>query len=157
MSAPVAMFLMDGNSTMKMSTCLLIIRNVSIFSGWCRPTVNTKFDTTDSITGQKLAEWLDDYSKTIDKVTFVVLDNASIHRKGEVAGMRDEWKKRGLRIFYLPTYSPHLNIAETVWRFLKGMWLKPHHYCSKSKLHEATREILDGIGKDYVINFSQAA
>lgn len=115
------------------------------------------FDSTDSITGQKLAEWLDDYSKTIDKVTFVVLDNASIHRKGEVAKRRDEWKERGLYIFYLPTYSPHLNIAETVWRFLKGMWLKPHHYCSKSKLHEATREILDAIGKEYVINFSHAA
>jgi transposase len=115
------------------------------------------FDTTDSITGQKLAEWLDDYSKTIDKVTFVILDNASIHRKGEVAKRRDVWKERGLYIFYLPTYSPHLNIAETVWRFLKGMWLKQHHYCSKSKLHEATREILDGIGKEYVINFSHAA
>lgn len=115
------------------------------------------FDTTDSITGVRLAEWLDDFSKRIDRPTFVVLDNASIHRKGEVARKIPEWKERGLYIFYLPPYSPHLNIAETVWRFLKGMWLKPHHYCSRSTLHEATREILDGIGSEYVINFSHAA
>lgn len=115
------------------------------------------FDTTDPITGGMLAEWLDDFSKRIDKVTFVVLDNASIHRKGEVAKRIHKWKQRGLYIFYLPTYSPHLNIAETVWRFLKGMWLKPHHYCSRSILHEATREILDGIGSEYVINFSHTA
>lgn len=115
------------------------------------------FDTTDSITGERLAQWLDDFSKRIDIHTFVVLDNASIHRKGEVAKKIPEWRERGLYIFYLPTYSPHLNIAETVWRFLKGMWLKPHHYCSRSTLHEATREILGGIGSVYFINFSHAA
>ncbi|MBD5355916.1 MAG: transposase [Bacteroides sp.] len=115
------------------------------------------FDTTDSITGDRLAEWLDGFSGRIDLPTFVVLDNASIHRKGEVARKIPEWRERGLYIFYLPPYSPHLNIAETVWRFLKGMWLKPHHYCSRSTLHDATKVILDGIGSEYVINFSHAA
>ena len=115
------------------------------------------FDTTGSITGDRIAEWLDNFSKRIDRPTFVVLDNASIHRKGEVARKIPEWKERGLYIFYLPPYSPHLNITETVWRFLKAMWLKPHHYCSRSTLHEATREILDGIGNKYIINFSHAA
>ncbi|MDQ3633153.1 MAG: transposase [Acidobacteriota bacterium] len=33
------------------------------------------------------------------------------------------WQTRGLYIFYLPTYSSHLNIAETVWRKLKYEWL----------------------------------
>lgn len=114
-------------------------------------------DTTDSITGERLAQWLDDFSERIDRHTFVVLDNASIHRKGEVAKKIPEWRERGLYIFYLPAYSPHLNIAETVWRFLKGMWLKPRHYCSRSTLHETSREILDGIGCEYFINFSHAA
>lgn len=40
-----------------------------------------RLDTIDSITGGILAEWLDDFSKRIDKVTFVVLDNASITAK----------------------------------------------------------------------------
>ncbi len=78
-------------------------------------------------------------------------------KKLKLTTSQREVLERGLYIFYLPTPSPHLNIAETVWRFLKGMWLKPHHYSSKSKLHEATREILDGIGKEYTINFSHTA
>lgn len=115
------------------------------------------FDTTESITGELLADYLDDFSKKIVKPTFIVLDNASIHRKGVVAKMRDIWKERGLYLFFLPPYCPHLNIAETVWRILKGKWLQPHHYCSRTVLHETTREILAGIGTEYVINFAHAA
>ena len=29
------------------------------------------------------------------------------------------WQKRGLFIFFLPPYSPHLNLAETWWRKIK--------------------------------------
>ncbi len=115
------------------------------------------FDTTDSITGDKVVAYLDGFSKEIAKPTFVVLDNASLHRKGAVASKIEEWKQRGLYIFFLPPYCPHLNIAETVWRFLKKMWLKPSDYCKRDVLHETTREILAEIGVKYLIKFSQAA
>ncbi|MDE6337273.1 MAG: hypothetical protein K2J63_12845 [Muribaculaceae bacterium] len=29
---------------------------------------------------------------------------------------------------FIPQYSPHLNIAETVWRILKGKRISPHGY-----------------------------
>jgi transposase len=32
---------------------------------------------------------------------------------------RGFWQERGLLLFYLPPYSPHLNIAEVLWRKLK--------------------------------------
>lgn len=115
------------------------------------------FDSTDSIKGKVLAEYLDEFSKNIKRPTFIVLDNASIHRKGEVAKKIGEWKERGLYIFFLPPYCPHLNIAETVWRMLKTQWLHPEHYRNKQILHETTREILSKIGTDYVIRFSHAA
>lgn len=115
------------------------------------------FDSTESINGEKLAGYLDDFSRKIVRPTFIALDNASIHRKGEVAKKIDEWKERGLYIFFLPPYCPHLNIAETVWRMLKTQWLYPEHYRSKQILHETTREILSKIGTDYFIRFSHAA
>lgn len=115
------------------------------------------FDTVDSITGGMLANYLDEFSKKIVKPTVIILDNASIHRKGQVAKMREIWKERGLYLFFLPPYSPHLNIAETLWRVLKGKWLQPYHYCSKDILHQTVREILAGIGTEYEIKFSQAA
>ncbi|MBD5262384.1 MAG: hypothetical protein HDS38_09680 [Bacteroides sp.] len=52
-----------------------------------------EFDSTDSVTGDRLAEWMDGFSERIDRPTFVVLDNASIHRKGEVARKIPEWRE----------------------------------------------------------------
>lgn len=113
------------------------------------------FDTEDSITGEVLADFLDEFSLGITKPTVVVLDNASIHRKGAVAKKTGIWMERGLFLFFLPPYCPHMNIAETLWRILKTKWIQPHHYCSKSTLHEKAREILAAVGSEYVINFSQ--
>lgn len=115
------------------------------------------FDTEDSITGELLADFLDEFSLSITKPTVVVLDNASIHRKGAVAQKAEIWIERGLFLFFLPPYCPHLNIAETLWRILKTKWIQPHNYCNKNTLHETTREILAEIGNDYVINFAHAA
>ena len=132
-------------------------QRLNIF-GMVAPTCEYRgFDTTESINGARLADYLDGFSKEIARPTFIILDNASIHRKGEVAKKFDEWKERGLYIFFLPPYCPHLNIAETVWRMLKTHWLYPEHYRSKQILHETTREILSKIGTDYVIRFSHAA
>ena len=115
------------------------------------------FDTEDSIDGETLAAFLDDFSKRITKPTVIVLDNASIHRKGRVIGMAETWKDRGLLLFFLPPYSPELNIAETLWRILKGRWLEPGDYLNRDTLHETTREILAGIGTKYVIDFKHVA
>lgn len=115
------------------------------------------FECEESITGEKLAHFLEEFSKGITKPTVIVLDNASIHRRGFVAKEKKKWEEKGLYIFYLPPYSPHLNLAETVWRMLKGQWLQPYHYCDKTLLHESTRKILSEIGKLYKINFSCAA
>ena len=71
------------------------------------------FSTTESITTEKVADFLDRFSMTIGKETFIVLDNARIHRSKHMMEMRRIWEKRGLYLFFLPPYSPHLNIAET--------------------------------------------
>jgi transposase len=41
---------------------------------------------------------------------------------------RAAWEQRGLFLLYLPRYSPHLNIVETLWRKLKYEWLSPKDY-----------------------------
>ena len=86
--------------------------------------------------------------------TVLVLDNASVHRGRKVKEKREEWAERGLFIFYLPPYSPQLNIAETLWRILKGKWIKPQAYQNAQILFDTTNRILEGIGKDYIVNFS---
>jgi transposase len=54
---------------------------------------------------------------------------------------------------YLPTYSPQLNIAETVWRKLKYEWLSAEDYESKGHLQYAVRQALSAFGKSLKIKF----
>ena len=64
------------------------------------------------------------------------------------------WQKRGLHLFFLPPYSPHLNIAETLWRKLKKEWLDPPDYLYKDTLAYAIDRCLADMGKGHKINFS---
>jgi transposase len=64
------------------------------------------------------------------------------------------WQQRGLFIFFLPPYSPELNLAETLWRKLKKEWLKPDEYLEKDKLFYAANRCLANVGKQLNINFS---
>lgn len=112
------------------------------------------FNTAESITADKVADFLDRFSFKVKKNTFLVLDNARIHRCKLIRELRPVWEKRGLFLFFLPPYSPHLNIAETLWRILKGKWIRPADYMSTDSLLYATNRALAGLGKELYINFT---
>ena len=65
-----------------------------------------------------------------------------------------ELDPKRLKIFWLPTYSPHLNLIEILWRFLKYEWIKVSAYQSRDSLVAYTKNVLDNFGKEYVINFA---
>ena len=115
------------------------------------------FSTTENMTADKIADFIDQLSLRIHKNTFVVLDNASVHRCKLMRELRPIWEKRGLFLFFLPPYSPHLNIAETLWRILKGKWLKPVDYISTDSLLYATNRALAALGTELNINFAHVA
>ena len=96
---------------------------------------------------------IDEFVKTITKKTVIVLDNASIHRSAKFNAKLGEWTEKGLRIFHLPPYSPHLNLIETLWRKAKYDWLKPGDYASWETLKNALEKILTSVGKEYKIEF----
>ncbi|MDR2888112.1 MAG: transposase [Bacteroidales bacterium] len=112
------------------------------------------FTTTESITADKIVSFPDTFSLSVHKDTFVVLNNASTHRNHKIREMRTVREKRGLFLFYLPPYSPHLNIAETLWRILKGKWIRPQDYVSIDTLFYTTNSAL---GKGLFINYSHIA
>ena len=68
----------------------------------------------------------------LKKKTVIILDNASVHRNRKIKEQRKIWKDRGLFLFYLP-YSPELNSSETLWRILKGKWIRPVEYNTKTR------------------------
>lgn len=106
------------------------------------------------MTAHFIREQLEAFSFSIHKPTVVVLDNARIHTARKVKERLPEWQSRGLYIFYLPPYSPHLNICERVWRELKARWLKPEDYLSADSLFYAATLALAAIGKSLFIHFA---
>lgn len=106
-----------------------------------------------NINSQFIIEQLEDLSFKIKKQTFVVLDNASIHQSKMLDQRLEYWQARGLYIFFLPPYSPELNIAETMWRILKGKWIRPEDYLEKDTLFYAVNRCMANIGKEININF----
>lgn len=97
-----------------------------------------------------LEEWV---AGKPDKPKVLVLDNARIHRSRLIQAKRVKWEEKDFYIFYLPPYSPHLNLIEILWRKMKYEWLKAEDYASFEKLTTAIKEILSKLGKQYKINF----
>lgn len=97
-----------------------------------------------------LEEWLGDKN---EKPRVLVLDNARIHRSKKMQSKLAEWEEKGFYIFFLPPYSPHLNIIEILWRRIKYEWLKAEDYLSFESLTAAIKEILSNLGTEYRINF----
>jgi len=111
--------------------------------------------TEENINADFIIETLDAFSLSIKKPTVVVLDNAKVHTARRVKELFEIWQNRGLYIFYLPPYSPHLNIIERLWKELKEGWLKPEDYQSADNLFYAVNRICAAIGTELFINFSQ--
>lgn len=96
---------------------------------------------------------IDKLSKKLEKPTILVMDNASIHQNKKLWEKQKEWEKKGLKILFLPKYSPQLNKIEILWRFIKYEWLKPSAYENYLNLVKAVEDILINFGSKYTINF----
>jgi transposase len=110
--------------------------------------------TAETMTSQFLFEQFERFSVGLKKLTVIVLDNAAVHRARIIKERLGAWQQRGLFLFYLPRYSPHLNIVETLWRKLKYEWLAPKDYETRDTLSYAVRLALKAVGMSLLINFS---
>lgn len=111
--------------------------------------------TPKNIDSEFVWQILDELSLKITKQTVVVLDNARVHTAHKIKERLEVWQKRGLYIFYLPPYSPHLNIIERLWKELKARWVAPTDYVSSENLFFAVWAALSAVGTQLGINFSK--
>lgn len=112
--------------------------------------------TTSAINSQFIIEQMEKFSFSINKPTVIVLDNAKPHTATSIKERLAIWQSRGLYLFYLPVYSPHLNLAETLWRKLKYEWLKPEDYLTEDELFYAVNRAFAAIGKGLHIHSSRS-
>lgn len=111
--------------------------------------------TTQSLRADLVIEQLERLSLGLKRQTVVVLDNAPIHRARVIKERMAAWQGRGLYLFYLPRYAPHLNIVETLWRKLKYEWLRPEDYETRETLSYGVRQALKAVGESLFIQFSR--
>jgi len=90
----------------------------------------------------------------LQKPTVLVLDNARPHHSHLVKERLKQWRKQGLRLFFLPPYSPHLNPIEILWRQVKHRWLSPVAYLNFQSLCEQVTNVLRQVGSKYRISYS---
>ena len=60
---------------------------------------------------------------TILSENVVIPDNYSIHKSKKFVAKMEEWKENDVMIFFLPPYSPELNLTEIYWSRIKYQWI----------------------------------
>jgi len=86
-------------------------------------------------------------------MTVVVLDNATIRHNIDQETL-DQWLlKHRMVLFYLPPYSPELNLIEIVWKQAKYHWRRFVTW-SKETIDTEIGKLLDGYGSKFEIRFS---
>ena len=112
------------------------------------------YECKGSMTSEAMIAFIDDFIQDRKQRTVIVLDNAPIHKSDLFMEAKQKWEKQDLYIFFLPTYSPHLNIIETLWRKMKYEWLKASDYLTAEALANAVRKIICTYTEKLRINFT---
>ena len=121
---------------------------------WHRCQKFSSFVFEGAIDSDVVISCFDIIAQNIEKETVIVLDNAPIHRSEEFAEKIAEWAKRGLKIYFLPTYCPSLNKIEMLWDKIKYDWLSWEAYSSYKSLCEELDKVLAQVGSKYYITFA---
>jgi transposase len=101
----------------------------------------------------KLISFMDRFALQINKKTIVILDNSPIHKSKKFFNKLEQWKEKDLFIYFLPPYSPELNLIEILWRRIKYYWLPFNSYLCFQNLKERLSFVLQNFGNNYDIKF----
>lgn len=101
----------------------------------------------------KAIMFIDQFVTRIVKKTIVVLDNSPIHKSKKFLAKIEQWKEQDLWIYFLPPYSPELNLIEILWKRIKYQWLPFDAYLSFQNLKERLLGVLNNFGELYDIIF----
>ena len=129
-------------------------KTINAFGLYTRDNEVEIYTTEQTINSDLTIAFIDDFCyNQMEEPSVIVLDNATIHHSNEFKEKIEEWAEQGLYIFYLPPYSPHLNLIETLWRKIKYEWLKAQHYLNWKTFVDALNYIFENIGKEFTIKF----
>lgn len=121
----------------------LMNRKNDLFFEVCETTFNT----------DNFIQFMERFVAQTVKKTVVILDNSPIHKSKKFKAKIEEWKKNDVLIYFLPPYSPELNLIEILWRRIKYQWLSFDAYLCFQNLKERLSHVLNNFGTKYDIIF----
>lgn len=77
----------------------------------------------------------------------VVLDNASFHTSAVIRQARQELAASGIYLYYLPPYSPELNLIESVFRQVKHQEIPQRSFPTRRELRNAVETGFSNYGE----------
>jgi len=101
----------------------------------------------------KVISYMDNFVAQTVKKTVVILDNSPIHKSKKFMAKIEEWKEKDVLIFFIPPYSPELNLIEILWRRIKYQWIPFDAYICFQNLKERLSYVLSNFGEKYDIIF----
>ncbi|MBW4457126.1 MAG: IS630 family transposase [Nostoc indistinguendum CM1-VF10] len=107
-----------------------------------------------NISSDVVISCVDKFAENLQIKTIVVTDKAPFHTSKKIQQKISEWQGKKLEIFWLPAYSPQLNLIEILWRFMKYEWIEIDAYSSWSNLVNYVEKVIRDFGEKYVINFA---
>lgn len=75
---------------------------------------------------------------------YLICDNAKYYRNTLIESQLADSR---IKLVFLPTYSPNLNLIERVWKFLRKKVIKNHYYPKFKEFEKSVRQFFDNIGQ----------
>ncbi|WP_159085952.1 IS630 family transposase [Flavobacterium faecale] len=112
------------------------------------------FETLETtFNSDRIISFMNRFVEQTIKKTIVILDNSPIHKSKKFMAKIEQWKEKDVLIYFLPPYSPELNLIEILWRRIKYQWLDFDAYKSFENLKEKLNFVLTNFGIKYDIKF----
>lgn len=67
----------------------------------------------------RVISFMDRFVGQTVKKTVVILDNSPIHKSKKFIAKMEQWIQDDVWVYFLPPYSPELNLIEILWRRIK--------------------------------------
>jgi len=106
----------------------------------------------ETTTSRLFAGFLGLLTEHVGKPLTVILDNASVHKAKEIQPLLKVLEQKGLKLYFLPPYSPELNRIEKLWHKMKYKWMA-FKARDAGTLEADIDKIIDGFGTDYRMTF----
>jgi transposase len=106
----------------------------------------------ETMTAMLFAGFLGLLMKHVGKPLVVIVDNAPVHKAKAIGPLLRVLERQGLKLYFLPPYSPELNRIEKLWHKMKYEWMafKSRDACT---LDADVEEIVARFGQKYTLDF----